>query len=58
MKRYLEKYPKQESDIGAMIFAYGEDKTNAICSEALDMNKSIGLIVNEEMPDFLDYQFI
>jgi len=58
MKEYIRKYPKEEKDIYALAYAFGYDKTNKICKEALELNKRIKIIIDRERLDYLEYKFI
>ena len=58
MKEYIRKYPKEEKDIHALAYAYGNDEADRICKEALDSNKRIRIIIDREKLDHLDYKLI
>ena len=58
MEEYIKKYPKAEKDIYALAYAFGQDKANKICKEALDLNKRIRIIIDRELLDYLDYKLI
>lgn len=58
MKEYIIKYPNQNDDVQALVFAYGESRTEEILNEALSKNMVVELTTDEERPDFLDYKFV
>ena len=58
MKKYLEKYPTEKDNIGALIFAFGIDKTEDICNEALTLNKKIEVTNDLELLDLTNYEFV
>ena len=58
MEDYINKYPKQEKDIYALAYAFGNDEADKICKEALVLNKKIRLIIDRERLDFLDYKLV
>lgn len=58
MKEYLEKYPDQQSDIDAAIFAWGDEEVDEVCKEALKKNKQISFTNDEEKLDLLTYEFV
>ena len=58
MEDYINKYPKQEKDIYALVYAFGHDEADKICKEALNLNKKIRLIIDRERLDFLDYKLV
>lgn len=58
MKKYLEKYPTEKDNIDALIFAFGIDKTEDICNEALTLNKKIEVTSDLELLDLTNYEFV
>jgi hypothetical protein len=58
MKKYLEKYPTEKDNIDALIFAFGIDKTEDICNEALTLNKKIEITNDLELLDLTNYEFV
>ena len=58
MKEYLLKYPDEEQNVGALIFAFGFEETVNILSEAMKVNKKVELIDSPDKIDFLEYKFI
>ena len=58
MKKYLEKYPTEKDNIDALIFAFGIDKTEDICNEALTINKKIEVTNYLELLDLTNYEFV
>jgi hypothetical protein len=58
MKKYLEKYPTEKDNIDALIFAFGIDKTEDICNEALTLNKKIEVTNDLELLDLTNYEFV
>jgi len=41
MEDYVKKFPKQEKDIYALAYAYGNVEADKICKEALDLKKEL-----------------
>lgn len=58
MEEYVKKYPKQEKDIYALAYAFGDDAADKICKEALYLNKRIRIIIDHEKLDYLDYRLV
>ena len=58
MKEYLVKYPDEQSNVDAMVYAFGIDKTESILLDAIKQNKKVELIENETEIDFLGYKLI
>lgn len=58
MKKYLEKYPTEKDNIDVLIFAFGIDKTEDICNEALTLNKKIEVTNDLELLDLTNYEFV
>ena len=58
MKEYLLKYPDEEQNVGALIFAFGYEETVNILTEAFRLNKKVELIETPDKIDYLEYKFI
>ena len=58
MEDYINKYPKEEKDIYALAYAFGNDEAEKICKEALGLNKKIKLIIDLEKLDYLAYKLV
>ena len=49
MNEYLNKYPKENINIGALIYSVGYEKAESICFEAIKKNKRIELITDNSI---------
>lgn len=58
MKEYLLKFPNEEQNVDALIFAFGFEETVNILTEALSLNKKVELIDSPDKIDYLEYKFI
>ena len=58
MKKYLEHYPTEKDNIDALVFAFGIDKADDICNEALGLNKKVEVVNDLELLDLVNYSFV
>ncbi len=58
MNEYLKLYPSEEETREAMVYAFGLDETEKIMTRAVKGKLKIRLIVDEDKPDFLDYELV
>jgi hypothetical protein len=58
MEDYIKKYPKEEKNVYALVYAFGIDVAEKICNEALVLNKKIILIIDHKKLDYLDYKLV
>jgi hypothetical protein len=58
MKEYLLKYPKEEKNVYAMLYAWGDAETNLILNRALKEDKKVKLLTDNEKLDWLNYEFV
>ena len=58
MKEYLLKYPDEEQNVGALIFAFGFEETDNSVTVAFRLNKKVELIESPDKIDYLEYKFI
>lgn len=57
IEEYLEKYPESKSDVMAAIYAFGEDETETILTEALEKGKRVIFEADKKALDKLTYRF-
>lgn len=58
MEDYIKKFPKEEKDINALAYAFGNDVADKIYKEALVLNIKIRLIIDRGRLDFLEYKLV
>jgi hypothetical protein len=59
MIKYLEKYPADQENIMAGVFAFGEDEVENLCKKALSQGKRV--VFDDKGGDILDgmtYKFV